>query len=64
MLTYAFWHEDGFKYRSEHSIEGNHQQGLFKKASKNKVTWICALYFLAYVGTESKPFLSRKKRKS
>ena len=53
LLTYAFWHEDGLKYRSEHSVEGHNQNGLMKEASKNKVTWICALYFLAYVGTVS-----------
>jgi MFS family permease len=53
LLTYAFWQENGFKYRCEHSLEGNHKNGLLKEASKNKVTWICALYFLACVGAES-----------
>ena len=55
LLTYAFWHEDGYKYRSEHSRGGNNENDLLKEASRQKVTWICALYFLTYVGTESTP---------
>lgn len=53
LLAYAFGQEDGFKYRSQHLLQRNRQKNLLGEASRHRVTWICALYFLAYVGAES-----------
>jgi hypothetical protein len=62
LLAYAFWYEDGFKYRSQHSLEGSHQNNLLGEACRHRVTWICALYFLAYVGAESMSSVPRHLR--
>lgn len=55
LLAWAFRYEDGRRYRLEASREGTHQNDHMKEASKNKVTWICACFFLAYVGAEGIP---------
>jgi hypothetical protein len=31
LLSYAFWQEDGFKYRSRHLLQRNHQKNLLGK---------------------------------
>ena len=52
LLTYAFRHDGGLRYRVDHALEGVQKSGRMKEAFKNKITWICAIYLLAYVGAE------------
>lgn len=49
--TTAFWSETGVKYRDTNRADGE-EKGMTRRALKNKVTWICSFFFLAYVGTE------------
>ncbi len=52
--TMAFWTETGMKYRDTNRSDGE-EKGMTRRALKNKVTWICSAFFLAYVGTEGMP---------
>ena len=49
----TFWTETGVKYRDTNRTDGD-EKGMTRRALKNKVTWICAAFFLGYVGTEGK----------
>ena len=49
--TIAFWSETGVKYRDTNRTDGG-EKGMTRRALRNKVTWICSAFFLAYVGTE------------
>lgn len=55
--VYAFQHQDAKKYRAEKHDREEHDSPLNKESSlaifKHSATWICAAYFLAYVGIES-----------
>ena len=51
--TISFWSETGLKYRDTNRADGE-EKGMTRMALKNKVTWICSIFFLAYVGTEGK----------
>ncbi len=49
--TTAFWSETGAKYRDTNRTDGE-EKGMTRVALKQKVTWICSAFFLAYVGLE------------
>ena len=49
--TLAFWTATGADYRNANRSDGE-EQGMTKLALKQKVTWICAAFFLVYVGAE------------
>lgn len=49
---WAFWEETGLKYRDDNSSADSDEKGKTRLALKQKVTWICAVFLLAYVGTE------------
>lgn len=46
----AFWSKDGARYRREHPKDPGQSQT--REALKNKVTWLCSVFFLIYVGAE------------
>ncbi|KAI9724052.1 MAG: hypothetical protein M1812_000770 [Candelaria pacifica] len=48
----AFWNETGAKFRLENPRTTDKKGGRTKEAMSNKVTWICALFLLGYVGIE------------
>ena len=50
--TWAFWKETGLKYRDDNSNADSDEKGKTRLALKQKVTWILAIFLLAYVGTE------------
>ena len=50
--AWAFWRETGLKYRDDNSSADSNEKGKTRLALKQKVTWICAAFLLAYVGTE------------
>jgi hypothetical protein len=51
LCTWAFWHKTGERYRAENQkTEGSGSTTL--AAVKNKVTIICAFFFMSYVGAE------------
>ncbi|KAL8721523.1 MAG: hypothetical protein Q9225_001822 [Loekoesia sp. 1 TL-2023] len=47
----AFWSETGAKYADVNRVDGE-KKGMTRQALKQKVTWICALFLLCYVGLE------------
>ncbi|KAL8841616.1 MAG: hypothetical protein Q9170_000830 [Blastenia crenularia] len=47
----AFWSETGSKYADANRVDGE-STGMTRQALKQKVTWICALFLLCYVGLE------------
>jgi hypothetical protein len=51
--TWAFWHKTGARFCADNpkTTTGSSTS----QALKSKVTIICALYFLAYVGAEGMP---------
>ncbi|KAL9001370.1 MAG: hypothetical protein Q9169_000261 [Polycauliona sp. 2 TL-2023] len=49
--TWAFWSETGAKYVDVNRTDGA-DKGMTRKALKKKVTWICAIFLLCYVGLE------------
>ncbi|KAI0383976.1 MFS general substrate transporter [Hypomontagnella monticulosa] len=59
VLILAFRHEDSIKYRADHErerlLEVRNESSLDARTAifKHGVTWICAAYFLAYIGTEN-----------
>lgn len=59
LSTMAFWTETGLKYRDTNRADGE-EKGMTRRALKNKVTWICSAFFLAYVGTEGRPISPAK----
>ncbi|KAK0762929.1 hypothetical protein N5P37_004455 [Trichoderma harzianum] len=54
-LVMVFWDKTGAVYREEHAREnadaGTAGAGT-REAMKSKVTWLCALFFFAYMGVE------------
>lgn len=54
--SYAFRFQDGKKYRAEkHDRDdsvGSHDKQDYTAIFKYSATWICAAYFLSYVGIE------------
>lgn len=56
--VYAFRFQDAQKYRAEKHDQEEHESSRNKESSlaifKHSATWICAAYFLAYVGIEGK----------
>lgn len=56
-LVIFFWDKTGAVYRAEHAREnadaGTAGAGT-REAMKSKVTWLCALFFFAYMGVEGK----------
>lgn len=51
-LTITFWQKTGEIYRAEHARE-NQDGGVGTRAAlKSKVTWLCSLFFFAYLGVE------------
>ena len=56
--TFAFWAATGPEFR-KYSANSNTAGGRMRAVFKNKVTWICSLFLLSYVGSEGlHPFLS------
>ncbi|KAF4460681.1 major facilitator superfamily transporter [Fusarium albosuccineum] len=52
-LTVTFWHKTGEVYRAEHARENSGSEGAgTREALKSKVTWLCSLFFFAYMGVE------------
>lgn len=53
MTTLAFWRSDGAAHRlanpSSQNQKGNSRT---REALKNKISWICAVFLLGYVGVE------------
>lgn len=48
----AFWPQNAAKYREETSRQSEEQGGRTREAVKNRVTWLCAAFFLTYMGAE------------
>lgn len=52
-LTFFFWQKTGAVYRAEHARETAEAGGAgTREALKSKVTWLCSLFFFAYMGVE------------
>jgi hypothetical protein len=51
-LTTAFWRMTGAVYRVEHTNNSEGTGAGTREALKSKVTWLCALFFFAYMGVE------------
>ncbi|KAM6520280.1 hypothetical protein FSOLCH5_005072 [Fusarium solani] len=51
-LTVTFWHKTGAAYRAEHASGPESSGAGTRDALKSKVTWLCALFFFAYMGVE------------
>ncbi|KAK2029590.1 major facilitator superfamily transporter [Colletotrichum zoysiae] len=52
-LTITFWPKSGAVYRAEHAHENEGQGGAGTRiALKSKVTWLCSVFFFAYMGVE------------
>ena len=49
--AWAFWKETGAKYTDVNRANGQ-GSGMTRQALKKKVTWICAVFLLCYVGLE------------
>ncbi|KAL8643070.1 MAG: hypothetical protein Q9228_000309 [Teloschistes exilis] len=47
----AFWSETGTKYTAANRADGK-DRGMIGESLKQKVTWICAIFLLCYVGLE------------
>lgn len=50
-LGITFWRQTGAQFRAEHASEGDAGVGT-RVALKNKVTWLCSLFFFTYMGIE------------
>ena len=51
LSTFAFWGATGPEFR-KYSANSNAAGGRMRAVFKNKVTWICSLFLLSYVGSE------------
>ncbi|EXF81909.1 major facilitator superfamily transporter [Colletotrichum fioriniae PJ7] len=52
-LTVTFWQKTGTVYRAEHAHENEGNGGAGTRiALKSKVTWLCSVFFFAYMGVE------------
>ncbi|KAI4260149.1 MAG: hypothetical protein LQ352_000414 [Teloschistes flavicans] len=47
----AFWSETGTKYTEANRADGK-DRGMIRESLKQRVTWICAMFLLCYVGLE------------
>lgn len=57
-LVVFFWRKTGATYREEHKHELESTTGAGTRvALKSKVTWLCAVFFFAYMGVEGKTCL-------
>ena len=52
VCTWVFWEETGSKYCNDNTTADGDEKGKTVLALKQKVTWICSAFLLAYVGTE------------
>ncbi|KAF2101051.1 putative MFS transporter [Rhizodiscina lignyota] len=50
--SWAFWPQNATKYREENQRQSDDQSGRTRKAVKNRITWLCAVFLLCYVGAE------------
>jgi fucose permease len=50
--TAAFWRATGEQYRDNNRADGGEEKGMTRLALRKRVTWICSIFFLTYVGTE------------
>lgn len=53
----AFWSETGTKYTAANRADGK-DRGMVGESLKQKVTWICAIFLLCYVGLEGKAYIA------
>lgn len=61
-LSAFFWRKTGEVYKAEHRDETESTGAGTREALKNKVTWLCALFFFSYMGVEGELcFLGAKK---
>lgn len=51
-LGFFFWHKTGAVYREEHKHENDNGGAGTREALKSKVTWLCSIFFFAYMGVE------------
>lgn len=51
-LTVTFWQKTGAVYRAEHARENQDGGAGTRAALKSRVTWLCSLFFFAYLGVE------------
>ncbi|ATY64800.1 Major facilitator superfamily transporter [Cordyceps militaris] len=52
-LSYFFWDKTGSVYEAEHKRENPDATGAgTREAIRSPVTWLCALFFFAYMGVE------------
>jgi hypothetical protein len=51
-LTITFWQKTGAVYRAEHARENQESGAGTRVALKSRVTWLCSLFFFAYLGVE------------
>lgn len=54
-LTATFWSKTGAVYRAEHAEASDGEgatSGMAREALKSRVTWLCSIYFFAYMGVE------------
>ncbi|PHH90139.1 hypothetical protein CDD83_4421 [Cordyceps sp. RAO-2017] len=51
-LVVFFWDKTGAVYREEHAGEADSSGAGTREALKSRVTWLCALFFFAYMGAE------------
>ncbi|KAH7327796.1 major facilitator superfamily domain-containing protein [Stachybotrys elegans] len=51
-LTIFFWQRTGAAYRAEHHDDSGSGHGGTREAFKNKVMWLCSLFFFCYMGVE------------
>lgn len=54
-LGFFFWRKTGEVYRAEHASDAGSSGAGTREALKSKVTWLCALFFFAYMGVEGMP---------
>jgi fucose permease len=50
--TWAFWEKNAARHRADNPPQSDNDGGRTREALKNKVTWLCAIFFFAYVGAE------------
>ena len=51
-LSAFFWRKTGEVYRAEHKDDSESSGAGTREALKNKVTWLCAVFFFSYMGVE------------
>ncbi|RMZ83394.1 hypothetical protein DV737_g1727, partial [Chaetothyriales sp. CBS 132003] len=51
-LTITFWPMTANVYRTEHPRDPQAKGGRTREALRNRVTWLCSLFFFTYLGVE------------